>query len=84
MGEITKPIYGAPCNGCGLCCRMEVCGIGKMAYPEASAPCPALRWDGNQHRCALIEMEAASGLEPLMAEALGIGKGCDSDGEVVP
>ena len=79
--EIPKARYGTPCNGCGLCCRLEVCGIGRMAFPDAQAPCPAIRFDGEKFRCAIVEMEAASGKEPLIAEAIGIGKGCCSDVE---
>jgi hypothetical protein len=76
--SIAKPREGQPCNGCGLCCQMELCGIGVMAFPGASAPCPALRFNGSLYRCALVETETAAGAPPVMAEALGIGKGCCS------
>lgn len=29
-----KPKYGDPCNQCGLCCMLEVCGIGKIVFGE--------------------------------------------------
>lgn len=74
-----KPPFGSPCNGCGLCCMAEVCAIGRMAFPDAPAPCPALRFNGKMHRCSLVEFEGEAGIEPIFAEALGIGKGCCSD-----
>lgn len=74
----AKPAYDSPCNGCGLCCRMEVCDIGLQILPEAAAPCPMLRFDGARYRCRVVEMEAASNAPPLIAQALGIGLGCDS------
>jgi hypothetical protein len=72
-----KPRMGTPCNGCGMCCRMEVCGIGVMAYgDDVRAPCPGLRWTGQNYRCSIVEMEAVLPLEKVFASALGIGKGC--------
>jgi hypothetical protein len=32
-GELQKPSYGATCNGCGLCCKLEICGVGEMELP---------------------------------------------------
>ena len=29
-GAPRKPDYGAPCNGCGVCCIRSVCGTGRM------------------------------------------------------
>jgi hypothetical protein len=40
----TKPEEGSPCNGCGLCCAVGTCAAARIAYPHASAPCPALVW----------------------------------------
>ena len=78
-GVREKPLFGMPCNGCGLCCQMEICAIGMMAFPKATAPCPALRFAGSNFRCAIVEAEASTGAEPLIAAALGIGRGCCSD-----
>lgn len=78
-GVREKPLFGMPCNGCGLCCQMEICAIGAAAFPKATAPCPALRFAGSNFRCAIVEAEAAAGMEPVIADALGIGRGCCSD-----
>lgn len=76
---IPKPRLGAPCNGCGLCCAAEVCGIGRLIYGEdCAAPCPALVLQGGQFRCEVVLVEAASPLPKRASEALGIGRGCDS------
>lgn len=49
--EITlnKPNIGEPCNGCGLCCSLQVCKNGAFALKlvknlgdTAPGPCPAL------------------------------------------
>ena len=74
-----KPAKGSPCNGCGLCCSVEVCGIGKVAFPGARAPCPAVAFDDGRFICKLVAVEKMAGMEPLIARALGIGRGCDAD-----
>jgi hypothetical protein len=74
-----KPAYGAPCNGCGFCCAAQVCAIGRVAFPGAAAPCPGMLFDEGRFRCKVVLVEKAAGMEPLIATALGIGKGCDSD-----
>lgn len=78
-GVRAKPPFGMPCNGCGLCCQMEICAIGAVAFPKAAAPCPALRFTGSNFRCSIVETEAAAGMDPVIADALGIGRGCCSD-----
>jgi hypothetical protein len=72
----ARPREGMPCNGCGYCCTQEICGIGRIAFPDAVAPCPGLRERPEGMRCALVETEIATGMEPLLQNALGIGRGC--------
>ena len=74
-----KPAYGTPCNGCGLCCAVEVCAIGKIAFGEVPAPCPGMLFDEGRFHCKLVLVERLSGMAPRIATALGIGKGCDAD-----
>lgn len=74
-----KPAFGAPCNGCGLCCATEVCAIGRMAHGDVQAPCPSLIWHAGRSWCALVAIEPAAGKGRPIAEALGIGRGCDAD-----
>ncbi len=72
-----KPLIASPCNHCGLCCRLELCQIGKMAFPQAEAPCPALRVENGRALCEIVLMESAMPVvKPLIARSLGIGTGC--------
>lgn len=73
-----KPRHMSPCNGCGLCCALELCPAGKMAFPGEKAPCPALQFapDGSRTFCAFVAVEIEHKLEPMLQEALGIGLGC--------
>lgn len=82
VGELAKPRFGSPCNGCGLCCRSEVCGVGLAAFGQSQpAPCPALVVNDGRYWCGLVLMEQDSGASPLFAQTLAIGRGCDSDDE---
>jgi len=65
------------CNGCGLCCHLELCPAGGIAYPEAKAPCPALVIHKGRTWCGLVIAEQGHPeLKPLIQISLGIGKGC--------
>lgn len=80
----AKPKRGEPCNGCGLCCHLEVCAIGKYAFPDSPAPCPAIAYVDGMVRCGLVLMEQAvirqdGDVKPLIQEMLGTGRGCDAD-----
>lgn len=80
MAEIKPPAFGSPCNGCGLCCKLEVCRIGKMVFGEAqAAPCPALEKEDGRYWCGIVRAEEKAGLPKMAADALGVGKGCDSE-----
>lgn len=88
---IAKPQRGQPCNGCGLCCALEPCGLAlEFIDPQAQAPCPALERHDGRYVCGLIRQPsrympdlpndwADKHLGSMFAEALGAGKGCDAD-----
>lgn len=79
---LPKPKFGEACNGCGLCCIMEVCVAGKIVFGDAAeGPCPALIRQGDKWRCGIILMEKAARLEPITANTLGIGCGCSMTDE---
>jgi len=46
----AKPIVGAPCNGCGLCCAVEPCPLGVLISGRRRGRCRALRFDLPQRR----------------------------------
>ena len=94
---LTKPPIGAPCNGCGLCCRAWVCYAGSYTlglverYGErAPGPCPALieREDGGGE-CGLVLRPkdhapgkgSAHELRAAIKIMLGAGAGCDEAGD---
>jgi hypothetical protein len=83
--DLPKPRYGAPCNGCGLCCKLEVCGAGEIALAAlghpAQAPCFFLAEIEGLYRCKLVMIEAAKldrmpEKKTIIADSLGIGWGC--------
>lgn len=79
---LDKPRKGDACNGCGLCCRMQVCLVGQMRHgPDTPAPCPSLVESHGRTWCGVVIMEPAIGEGRTIASALGIGRGCDSDDE---
>jgi len=80
----AKPKYGSPCNGCGLCCALELCHVAELAFPGASAPCPALKLtgDGKRTYCQMMAIEEAAGMTPMIKHALGAGLGCSMQDEI--
>jgi len=78
---VAKPPFGAPCNGCGLCCSLEVCQVGQAVFETTAAPCPGLRREGGRFFCRAVEMSDAIGGEDarLLRFHMGIGLGCDAD-----
>ncbi len=72
----TKPREQEVCNGCGLCCASELCELGKMVFPVAHAPCPAMVFEQGKVRCGFVLTEIAVGLAPLIQRVLDIGGGC--------
>lgn len=72
----AKPRFAEPCNHCGLCCKGQLCDLAQHAFPGASAPCPGLDIREDIALCSLLVTEAAAGMEPMLANALGVGCGC--------
>src|SRR4051812_24495333 len=77
-----KPLYGDPCNGCGLCCLSEQCPISLDIFGDVGI-CPALMDEGARWSCGLI-VKPELFFPALPAElsrltALMLGQeGCDS------
>ena len=53
-GPPRKPPEGDACNGCGLCCAVQLCPIVIELLPDAQAPCPAMEFSGERFWCGLI------------------------------
>ena len=52
----TKPVLGAPCNGCGVCCLLEPCPLGMVLSRRRHGACVAVRWSDSlhQYRCGAL------------------------------
>ena len=97
--DLPKPPLGAPCNACGLCCRLQVCGAGSFFLglvekfgERAPGPCPALvsAPDGQQvcgvmlrPRDTMQARGSADDLRRAFGLLIGAGVGCDEPGEAV-
>lgn len=73
---LNKPGHTMPCNGCGLCCKEEVCAVGEAVFKDPKPPCPALKKRKGIYRCGVVLLEAHYPIEKMFARALGIGMGC--------
>lgn len=83
-----KARHGSPCNGCGWCCAMKPCGVANDLLSQTEGPCRALEPHEGAFRCGLMVRPSRyldtpesgdSFLGGIIAEALGAGRGCDSD-----
>jgi Fe-S-cluster-containing hydrogenase component 2 len=86
-----KPAWGAPCNGCGLCCAAEPCPLGMLVSRRRRGRCAALLWSDAQqrHLCGMVTEPhrhwpaarwlPAAGLRRLARRWIAAQQGCDSD-----
>ena len=81
-----KPAYGAPCNGCGLCCLAEPCPLGMLLSRRRTGACVALRWSeaAQCYRCGVLadppDQRVGRALWRVLARRwIGAGQGCDAD-----
>lgn len=50
----TRPAYGEPCNGCGVCCIKEQCPLSLFVFNRQPGTCPALEDAGDRYVCGLV------------------------------
>ncbi|MDP4026313.1 hypothetical protein Q8W71_27190 [Methylobacterium sp. NEAU 140] len=85
-----KPKVGAPCNGCGLCCAAEPCGIAReFIGAGVEGPCPAMEFGEGRFWCGMVRRPghylglphawADETIGATIAGMLGTGQGCDAD-----
>ena len=89
-----KPVWGEPCNGCGVCCTVEPCPVGMLISGKRRGACKALMWDDatSRYRCRVVsEPERFTAPRWLSALAtrfamrmIAAGSGCDCDLTVEP
>jgi hypothetical protein len=73
------PGYGQPCNGCGCCCREELCGMAvEILGANATAPCPYLTEHHGRTWCGVVEVAAKHDVAfaGYLGWRLGFGVGC--------
>lgn len=94
---ITKPKIGEPCNGCGICCRIQVCLNGAFVLgfvdklgDTIKGSCPALTLNAGKWVCGIIlnpkkylkdSKYPATVLSRNFARLVGAGTGCDELGK---
>lgn len=89
----AKPAFGAPCNGCGVCCALETCPLALLRFLKRRGPCPALEWSAEETRytCGLLNhperyLPLPAGAQNLarrfFSRSIAAGQGCDSDAEL--
>ena len=88
---LPKPRKGDNCNGCGMCCTVEPCGLARELLQCREGPCVALEREAGRTFCGLVRRpvhyplnqdappSATGALQVHLASMLGIGRGCDSD-----
>lgn len=90
----TKPSWGAPCNGCGVCCAVRPCPVGVFVLWQRRGPCRALSWLDTEQRyvCGMVRqprqflpwlprrLEAAA--RACFLRSIAAGAGCDCGIEV--
>lgn len=89
-----KPRIGEACNGCGVCCALETCPLGRVRFLRRQGPCPALHWQALEARyaCGLVVMPAEymrwlpspwqAMAARFAARSIAAGRGCDCDADV--
>ena len=80
----AKPAPGALCNGCGVCCAVELCPLARLRYLRSKGPCPALRWMEGERRyvCGMLVDARAPLLRACVRRYIAAGQGCDCNIDV--
>ena len=82
-----KPVTGAGCNGCGLCCAAQPCPLGMLLSRRRRGRCRALVWQGAEDRYVCGVLARPGRWLPWLPNALArrlaarwiaAARGCDS------
>jgi hypothetical protein len=80
IAMLPIPDYGEQCNGCGYCCRAELCGLAMEVLKTKAqyAPCPFLVERDGRTWCGVVEAAAKENeaFGAHLAWRLGFGTGC--------
>ncbi|MDO8346382.1 MAG: hypothetical protein Q7S85_00630 [Rugosibacter sp.] len=90
-----KPALGAPCTGCGACCLLEPCPVGRLWLGSWRGRCRGLEWDeaGRRYVCGMVRQPSRhlrwlparldAWASRYFARRIAAGSGCDADIEVL-
>jgi hypothetical protein len=85
----AKPLVGAPCNGCGVCCSIAPCPLSRLLLGHRTGKCPVLTWQGGyeneRYVCGLVVAPAGFVRwlpRRFVLRWISAGSGCDCDAEV--
>lgn len=77
--QIPKPLYGEPCNGCGVCCESELCPAAKDIFGyDTKGPCPKLVWTDGRFQCGMVLDAKTDAERQYVLQAIGSIGMCDS------
>ena len=86
-----KSLFGAPCNGCGVCCKAIPCILARDLIFAVEDPCPALEFEDGRYWCGLFRNAhkyvpglrhkpwADGPIRDAMTATGAFNVGCDSD-----
>ena len=84
----AKPVMGAACTGCGVCCAAEPCPLGVFISRRRHGACDALTWDADagRYHCGAVSRPGlflswlpAAWARRLVLRWISSASGCDSD-----
>lgn len=76
--SLPKPLWGDPCNGCGLCCIGGPCGAARVVTGQTEGRCRQLLPNGlGGYSCGLTTRPGPPEFREAMVIAIGAGVGCD-------
>jgi hypothetical protein len=78
-----KPPVGAACNGCGVCCALEPCPLGRLLSMKRHGRCRLLRWDDAARRYSGSALAGSRLRRRLVARWIAAGRGCDAELQVL-
>jgi hypothetical protein len=90
----SKPAWGEPCNGCGVCCLSEPCPVGIVLSRRRQGACVAVGWNEEtaRYECGMVTSPerwwplpwrwTRRAMTLISLRWIAAGRGCDCDIEL--
>lgn len=78
----VKPALGAACTGCGVCCALEPCPLGRLLSLKWRGQCRMLKWQAGRYVCGA--MEGPRWTTGMVRRWIAAGHGCDAAVSIQP